>query len=270
MIKSIFPVVAPALPSVMNMPRAFGVLSSSQWLDAVYTTHQKALAALSEHQKHFLLPKPRAYFEALLNGEGGAIIGAINTKGKLAGFCAVVRKANWQEARDTRAVTCLDENQNVAAQCGDDEIVVVQSFCVKPTSQGRAFSQGILESAFLWAQQQVCASGKCQVVAQVSTDNQCGWTKFMRARCAMESTWTEDVGGTYRSKFLLRHMSQAELIGAIGKATDWVDGASFNEKGPNALAEKLMDCVEQGNRVVLISPPSRQTSPFYAVVPVNG
>lgn len=271
MIHSVASGAEPSLSSFVDASRAFGILDSNEWLDSVFAAHQEALAALPEQQKHFLLPKPRTYFESLLEGRGGAIIGAVDTKGELVGFCAVAQKDSWQEAQETRAVSCPDADQTMAALCSDKQIFVVQSFCVKPTSQGKAFSQGILEHAFLWAKKQVCASGKAaELVAQVSTDNQCGWTKFARAGYAMERTWAEGAHGVSRQKFLMRHLSRAELFGSVDKAVAWVDGASLNEEGPNALAKTLIGHVEQCRRAVLISPPSTQHLPFYAIVPVNG
>lgn len=193
-------------------------LDSPVWLPVLVRAHQEVRDSLKREEKHFLLPKPPSYFEKLLAGQGGTIFASFNGAGVLVGFCACLHRSGFAEAKATKALTFPDTDGRLSGLCEGAVVGAIQSFCVRPREQGRAYAQDILNTAQAWFWKEAKAITTpahssqlgAQLFAQVALDNACSLIKFMRKGYILEATWREPVDGKMRDKALLRYATKEE------------------------------------------------------------
>ena len=175
----------PKQASVQASPaNGLQVLSGDIWLARVVELHNRVRAEMPETQRHFLLPKHPSYFQDLLSGKTGALLGVL-VHGELAGFMSVVRLDSFAAAHAQNRITCPDDHGHLAAAYGKGAVAVAQSLCVLNAYMGRSFSRTLVQGAVTWARQQGCP----HLFAQVAEHNLMGWIRFMDQDFAIVATW---------------------------------------------------------------------------------
>ncbi len=250
------------------------VLLGQHWLDAVVGVHCAAREALPDSQKHFLLPKEKAYFARLLEGKGGAIIASFDRASQqVSGLCAVIRTGRLSEACANKAITVPAEIVRKGFLNGSAGVNAIQSFCVHPDYKKQDVSQGVLSHALLWHEKnkgsvlQRMLNGASELVAQVAADNTCAILKFMRAGYVVEATWgQQDQRGIARQKLLVRQMPSQSFVGKKEACFVRFPVSTLEER--EHMAQIVVNHVACGKRAALVLPTaSRSTEAVVALVP---
>jgi ribosomal protein S18 acetylase RimI-like enzyme len=139
----------------------------------VLTLQEVTRAALPEQMKMFVLPQTPSYFEGLLAGRGGAMIG-IRAEGKLIGQLAVVGPMELRDAIRLQLISKNDVLFHHAAM--GDQVSVIKSLAVHPDWRGNEHSRHLLSFAL----DTQAARASAHVFAQISAGNRRSWEVFLR------------------------------------------------------------------------------------------
>lgn len=215
------------VPSVLPLRAARGVevvvLSGADWLDSVEAIHKKVRAALSKDEQHFLLPKERAYFQALLLGEAGLLFGAF-VGGQLAGTASLVWADSVEQALSAGKLTAHDANGKLKKKYGKGKVAVIQAMGVSKDFAGNSLSKWLLKAMVEKAVEMECK----HIFAQVSARNTLSWLRFLDQDFAIVSTWRSD-----HNRFLLRWLCPQDKAKFLRRVKP-MDRLTYN-KDCNAL-----------------------------------
>jgi GNAT superfamily N-acetyltransferase len=184
------------------------ILSGLGWLDQVVAVHRAVRAEMPPAQRHCLMEKSEAYFRDLLTGAKGVLFGVVLGE-QVVGFMGVVRQPSFAAAKAAHAITCPDEDGQLAAVYGDVPVAVAQSLCVLKAHGGKGYSHALIKAVAAWAE----AEGYAHLFAQIAQENVVSWMRFLANRFAIVAGWTSG-----HARFLMRHMSQAEISRQMGRA----------------------------------------------------
>ena len=216
------------------------VLTGEGWLDRVVAVHTQVRAEMPESQRHFLLPKPPAYFRDLLLGKTGALLGVM-AQDDLVGILGVVKVESFAKAHAEGLITYPDDDGLLGDFCGVGAVAVAQSLCVLNASMGRGLLGHLVQGAVTWAGQEGCA----HVFAQVADQNVMSWIRFMNQSFALLASWESGHG-----RFLLRWQTPIEKTASLHHAKGYHIYRKDYAQIPALLAE-LRGKVEQGFTVLL-------------------
>ncbi len=184
------------------------ILSGLAWLDDVAALPDVVRASMAEAHRHWLLSKPRSYFEGLLTGATGLLIGAL-VRGELAGFAALVASEDFASARRLGQVTYPDPEGRANAAYGQGRVGVVQSLCVRRDYLGRALAGSIIRAAVEESRRQ----GRGHIFAQMADQNALSWMRFLGEGFGLVGTWETDC-----RRFLMRWFPPEERAAMLADA----------------------------------------------------
>ncbi|MDE2029205.1 MAG: GNAT family N-acetyltransferase [Alphaproteobacteria bacterium] len=149
-----------------------GVLNDADLVD-VLALQETVRAALPAEMKMFVLPQPIAYFQNLLAGHDGIMVG-IRTDGQLIAQMAIMGPVDLREALALRLFTKNDIAFHHAALT--DSVVAFKSMAVHPSWRGNELSQHLVTCAL----EQPTVRMAAHVFAQISAANKRSWNVFAR------------------------------------------------------------------------------------------
>lgn len=162
-------------------------LKGLSWLNSMNSLHAQVREELPDHQKHFLLPKDRAYYSSLLTGESGSLFAAF-AGNRMVGSVALTRCHGYAEALVKRRVTYPDETGVIAKASANKRIGVIQSLCVLGAYTGQKISSHLLRAAVVQARHE----GLTQLFAQVAQDNGSSLWQFRANGFVVIRAWEAD------------------------------------------------------------------------------
>lgn len=139
----------------------------------VLALHERTRAALPTDKKNFILPQDRSYFEGLLSGTKGAMVG-IRANDLLVAQLALVGPLPLREAISTQLITHNDVMFHHAAL--NDSVVVFKSMASHPDWRGNDLAKNIT----LFAGDIPLTRACDHIFMQISVGNRRSWEVFAR------------------------------------------------------------------------------------------
>jgi hypothetical protein len=193
----------PPSPAARAKPRVthnVQILTGQKWLAPVSAMHERVRAEMPEACRHYLLPRPAAYYQKLLAGENGLLFGAFADE-ELVGSMALVWSGSFAKARSEGRLTCPDPQSRLKKKYAKGRVGIIQALGLSKDCLGRKLSCALLRAAVEAAEQQGCA----HLFAQVAGDNALCWLRFMERDYAIVATWIDG-----HRRFLLRRQTPDE------------------------------------------------------------
>jgi ribosomal protein S18 acetylase RimI-like enzyme len=230
------------------------VLTSAH-LPQVLELHELTRAALPEAQKMFVLPQPSGYFEKILAGTSGLMLGAV-VDNKLVAQLVVMGPLSLEDVISKRAVTRNDiAFHHVGAL---DTIIAIKSMAVHPDYRGNELSQHILAAAL----ELPVARQSDHVFAQISVENARSWELFLRNGFGIVGAAVDP--GDKQQRFILQRP-------ALGFSYDMAPSADDVDPVEDFQAITLLTQREALiGRIDEFSPPSRLRLAFSANAELRG
>lgn len=222
-----------SLHPLSGKKHASRVLDGGAWLMHVLGIHEAARKSLARTGRaNDLLPRNAAYFQDLLAGKIGHMVGTF-VDGCLAAQCAVVLATSGEEAKRNGTLSC-PESLLKTAGIWEAPFSVVGALAVDPVRQGRRLALETLAYAYKVSHDQLSGNSP-RIVAQVALGNRCSMKKFFEAGCCLEAAWGEkpkDGQGKVSAKGLFCSMPKSErdiqvILHAL--CTKDMDGASRSD-----------------------------------------
>lgn len=171
------------------------------WLDLVFSLHQKIRKELPSSQRHFLLPRTKDYFEALLKEEKGVLFGVFH-KNSLVGLMSVLFAESFTEALKEKYLSCPQAEIFVEENFKSCPVAVIQSLGLSQEHKGISLAKQLLFSGKLFAEQKGCS----YVFAQIAEENIPSIFCFREAGFDVVAAWNSD----YR-RLLLRWVCHSNI-----------------------------------------------------------
>jgi GNAT superfamily N-acetyltransferase len=156
-----------------NEPATIQVLKPEH-LPQVLALQDATRAALPEDQKMFVLPQPQEYFEKLLDGNGGFMIGISSGPHHIAQM-VVMGPLPLHEAVKNNTITRNDVSFHHAEMA--DLVAVAKSMAVHPDWRGNELSQHLVEAML---QAPAVRDRADHIFAQISAENVRSWEVFLK------------------------------------------------------------------------------------------
>lgn len=167
------------LPKTSGTAR-IDVLGSCDLAD-VLALHEATRAALPADKKRFILPQNPAYFQNMLDGITGTMIGIRAPDGALIAQMAVMGPLSLREAIAMQSITHNDVPFHHA--CLADSVVVFKSIAAHPNWAGNGLAKHMVAFALELPLVRVAA----HVFAQTSANNKRGWSVFAQNKFGIVS-----------------------------------------------------------------------------------
>ncbi len=221
-----------------------------RWIDEIHALHVRVIESLEPHEKPFVLPKTKEFFEDHLKN-GGIIVGAIS-EGKLIGK-AVMRELGPE-----------DDMISLPSPPPVERTALFQCDTVDPEYQGNGIMQKLTHARLLLAHMR----GQEHICAEVVAGNTASLKVFFKCGLTLKGTDTDPVDGS--KLYSLHETTQnAILTSAFNKAAAKDDLQAVDLQDIKAINEKLAQgyhgiAVESVSKKLIMtpqSPPKKKAAP---------